>query len=51
MQKRERESCLKEGAGWVERVGGGFPEVNFEKKCVDKNEREREIQIKRETDA
>ena len=23
-------------------MGGGFPEVNFEKKCVDKNERERE---------
>ncbi len=35
-------SCQKEGAGWVERAGGGFQKVNFEKKCVDKNERERE---------
>ena len=37
MQKRE--SCLKKGAGWVERAGG----VDFvKKKCVDKRERERE---------
>ncbi len=48
MQKRE--SCMKEGAGWVERVGGGFPEVNFEKNVLMRT-REREIQIKRETDA
>ena len=33
MQKRE--SCLKEGAGWVERACGGF----CKKKCVDKRER------------
>jgi hypothetical protein len=31
---QKRESCLKEGAGWVERAGGGFG-----KKRVDKRER------------
>ena len=44
----KRGSCLKEGAGWVERAGGGFREVNFEKKRVEKNERERETHRKRE---
>ena len=31
----EREICVKEGAGWVERACGGF----CKKKCVDKRER------------
>ncbi len=45
MQKRE--SCLKEGAGWVEMVGGGFPEVNFEKNVlIRERERERERQMR-----
>ena len=34
--KKKRESCLKEGACWVDRAGGGFCK---KKKCVDKRER------------